>query len=267
MVKMINTEWKMGKTEETSHSRAPLSCDSDKDCWKPKPKHAPSPRPLRNAGNTCSENSFEGKFPGIPGFNYDTQIIKRFFFLSTMSSFWFFLNSEFLMLSRGTIPNRCHWHDRNIISAEEPPPSQGSGNIGHEMNEVPPGSSSGALRCGEGCGWGGRRPAATCATRGRETQEMGSVDAGWPQGRSCPQPRCPTAFPIPWGHPENMRVSCTNDPTVSLPKQFTVKLAGGEGIEIQVTVRKPAQKTLQGDRTAHLRRQTSAGWAVPRAAV
>lgn len=81
MVKMINTEWKMGKTEEASHSRAPLSCDGDKDCWKLKPKHAPSPRPLRNVGNTCSENSFEGKFPGIPGFNYDTQIIKRFFFL------------------------------------------------------------------------------------------------------------------------------------------------------------------------------------------
>lgn len=37
------------------------------------------PRPVWNVCNTCSENNFKTKFPEIPGVNYDTQTMKRFF--------------------------------------------------------------------------------------------------------------------------------------------------------------------------------------------
>lgn len=87
-LKTINTERKMGITEQMSHSSVPFSCEDDKHCWKPKTKPTPSPRPLWNACDTCSENSFKTQFPESPGFNYDTETIKRFFIKDVILILW-----------------------------------------------------------------------------------------------------------------------------------------------------------------------------------
>lgn len=168
-------------------------------------------------------------------------------------SFWFFLNSEFLMLSRGTIPNRCHWHGRNIISAEEPPPSLGSGNIRHEMNEVPPRL---LLRCPPvWCGLRVRRQAPRdnfCNTWEGDTGNGLSGPRVTP-GQKLPAAQMSHRVPNPLGPPqEHARVPHQWSHSVCRSSSRS-SWRGEKGWEIQVAVQKRAMKTLQGDTTAHLR--------------